>query len=751
MGIAKPQAKYIAMPSTVTTIANGSNMGYNGAFSLTHNLKGISLSSNLTSIGNYSFYNSNLANISLPESVQTIDFSAFLSCSGLTSISLPSGVTTIGSNAFYGCKFTEVECNIEGTNYSLIDGELKIKTMHQATSGYPEWYSDYVTELVTSVTFLEDSSNITTIGSYAFRDCSITSISLPSRVTTISASAFWGCINLKTITIPESVQTISANAFGACQFTEVECSIEGTNYSLIDGELQIKTMHQEASGYPEWHSDNVNLLVTSVTFLEDSSSITTIGYGAFNGCSSLTSISLPSGVQTIGSYAFQSCNSLTSISLPESLQTIGTYAFSGCSGLTSISLPSGVQTIGPYAFSDCKFTEVECSIEGTNYSLIDGELKITTMHQEASGTPEWYSANVNPLVTSVTFSESNITTIGTYAFAYCSSLTSISLPSGVTTIGTEAFSACSSLTSINLPSGVTTIGTYAFFGCSSLEITILSSVTSIGDGYALDGVKKAVFNGTVEQMESMLPSVTGSGAVRAYYFIECSDGYYEYVNIGVCMLTDTEIICWDKKRKRWIKKKLKDLTYDDELLVWNFDEGKFDKAKPLFITEECKATRYTQTTFSDGSILNTVGEDDSRRHRLFNVETGRFEYIGTNMKIGTKTFNSKGEIVEIVDMKFIDKEVTYQNVITEKHFNAFASGILTSSRFNNLYPIKDMKYVKNNRTLNKREDFAEIEDMYFEGLRLAEQPVGIDAFSEVTAYKDLKDYVKEFKARSKER
>ena len=62
-----------------------------------------------------------------------------------------------------------------------------------------------------------------------------------------------------------------------------------------------------------------------------------------------------------------------------------------------------------------------------------------------------------------------------------------------------------------------------------------------------------------------------------------------------------------------------------------------------------------------------------------------------------------------------------------------------------------MKYVKDNRTLNKKEDFAEVEDMYFEGLRLAEQPVGAGAFSEVTACKDLKDYVKRLKERSKER
>ena len=74
----------------------------------------------------------------------------------------------------------------------------------------------------------------------------------------------------------------------------------------------------------------------------------------------------------------------------------------------------------------------------------------------------------------------SVTTIGEYAFSYCSSLTSITIPNSVTTIKEYAFSNCSSLTSVNIPNSVTTIGGYAFSSCGSLtSVNIPNSVTTI--------------------------------------------------------------------------------------------------------------------------------------------------------------------------------------------------------------------------------------------------------------------------------
>ena len=169
-------------------------------------------------------------------------------------------------------------------------------------------------------------------------------------------------------------------------------------------------------------------------------SVTSIGYGAFKDCTSLTNVTIGSSVTYIGDYAFCDCESLTSVTIPNSVTSIGVVTFSDCTSLTSVTIPNSVTSIGSYAFDSC-------------YSL-----------------------------TNVTIG-SSVTSIGDDAFRYCSSLTSVTIPDSVTSIGGYAFSGCTSLTSVSIPSSVTIILPYAFSGCESLtSVTIPDSVTVIGRG-----------------------------------------------------------------------------------------------------------------------------------------------------------------------------------------------------------------------------------------------------------------------------
>ena len=182
--------------------------------------------------------------------------------------------------------------------------------------------------------------------------------------------------------------------------------------------------------------------LTSVTILDG---VTSIGYSAFDGCSSLTSVTIPNSVISIGYSAFDGCSSLTSITIPDGVISIGKWTFQRCSSLTSVTIPDGVTSIGDCAFYECSS------------------------------------------LTSVTIPNS-VTSIGNYAFDGCSSLTSVTILDGVTSIGEWAFCECSSLTSVTILDGVTSIGNFAFYGCSSLtSVTIPNSVTSIGD-WAFYGV-----------------------------------------------------------------------------------------------------------------------------------------------------------------------------------------------------------------------------------------------------------------------
>ena len=196
-------------------------------------------------------------------------------------------------------------------------------------------------------------------------------------------------------------------------------------------------------------------------------SVTSIDYGVFYGCSSLTSVTIPNSVISIDDVAFYGCSSLTSVTIPNSVISIGSIAFKGCSGLTSVTIPNSVTSIGSDAFGNCSsLTSVTI---GNGVTSIDYGVFICCSS-----------------LTSVTI-PNNVTSIGNSAFFGCSSLTSMIIPNSVTSIGGNAFSGCSSLTSVTIPNSVTTIGGSAFSGCSSLtSLTIPNSVTSIGGSTFLD-------------------------------------------------------------------------------------------------------------------------------------------------------------------------------------------------------------------------------------------------------------------------
>ena len=169
---------------------------------------------------------------------------------------------------------------------------------------------DYAFYGCSGLTSLTIPSSVTSIGSEAFSGCSgLTSLTIPSSVTSIGESAFWDCSGLTSLTIPSSVTSIGNYAFYDC---------------------------------------------SSLTSLTIPSSVTSIGYAAFYDCSSLTSLTIPSSVTSIGEAAFSGCSGLTSLTIPSSVTSIGNYALKGCSGLTSIYVyPEKLPKLGEKVFDGC--------------------------------------------------------------------------------------------------------------------------------------------------------------------------------------------------------------------------------------------------------------------------------------------------------------------------------------------------------------------------------------------------------------
>ena len=188
-----------------------------------------------------------------------------------------------------------------------------------------------------------------------------------------------------------------------------------------------------------------------------------------------------------------------------------------------------------------------------------------------------------------------------------------------------------------------------------------------------------------------------------------------------CLVRGTMITMADMS-----KVSVENITYSDNILVWDFDNGEFTSSKPLWIKKTQTSVLSCLLTFSDDSELRIVGESP-KAHRIFNKESGKFTYGSMpETPIGTTTFNDMGEEITLINKQWIFGEVEFYNVITDYHMNLFANSILTSMRYNNIYPITDMKFVKDDRTLRTADDYPNIEERLFKGFRLSEQTQSVE-------------------------
>ena len=374
-----------------------------------------------------------------------------------------------------------------------------------------KWKSGTSPETITipsTVTYSSTTYKVIAVEDNAFKNCTTAiTITIGSNVKTIGSSAFNGCSNVTSINFgsgtsyPCNVDTIKGSAFSSCsKLATINC------YGGIEKWLAIGFNAGAAHPFTA-NSDDKTFKInnTAITEIEVPSTVTKIKKYAFYKNTALTSITIGIGVTSIGSYAFNGCSNLTTIKFgkstdePCNVDTIMDNVFTSCTKVNKVYCYGGIEKWLAIKFcNNANGTPYGASTQTTKYFYLDGSSKTTV---DISGTQVKPYAFYKSPVSTVNIGAS-VQTIGTYAF-YGSKLTNLNFTndSELTRIGAYAFASCTSLKTPTLPTSLTRIDGNAFNGCTSTNfksITIPVNVTVCGDGVftGCSNLNSVVWNAT---------------------------------------------------------------------------------------------------------------------------------------------------------------------------------------------------------------------------------------------------------------
>lgn len=307
---------------------------------------------------------------------------------------------------------------------------------------------------------IEIGSSVSLRNYFAYGLSSLSTITIPTTVTSFSSNTFTICSNLLALIIPSSITSSTSSMCDYCASLSVVCFPREIT-AIAAGFRNCASL--KSIVIPDGVSTNSNNAFSYSGLKEVTvGGIETVN-NIFTDCKVLEIAHLAEGIKTMGG-VFAGCSSLRSIRLPNSLTALGN-TFNGCASLQSIEIPNKVSTIGGSTFYQC-------------YSL--GSLTIPDSVTDLSN-----------------------------ALNNCPNLKSIHLPADLTILGNSFFDGCNSVQSLTIPSGVTSIGNYALRSCNSLSsLTIPDKVTSIGTGAISGNNLKSLY-----MTSSTPPALAASGSI----------------------------------------------------------------------------------------------------------------------------------------------------------------------------------------------------------------------------------------------
>ena len=518
----------LTIPDSISTIKNR-------AFGNCKSITEIKFSKNLDIINYETFSNcTSLKKITIPNNIKTIDNRAFYSCTGVTEIELGTGLIQLGTdyrdynNPFYHMtgvrKITFNTEKVPTTPYAdLFQYMNNLETVYVPVNGY----SDYVAKYAPYI----NNANFVLLNNkeeFVVKDNVLLSyqgdnpeVTIPSGITEIGPSAFQNNKVVTKVTFSSNVEKVSSRSFLGCK--------------------------------------NLTTVVLN-------NNLNSIGLNAFNSCTSLKSINLTDKITTIDNYAFNGCAALTEITIPNSVETIGNYAFYKCTSLTGeLVIPSSVKTIGDYAFAeDNKITSIiiKGNEDGTtigNYSF-QNNTSVKTLDLGNVTSIGSYAFNSCTSLSGKLNIPDSVSTIKNSAFGNCKSITEIKFSKNLDIINYETFSNCTSLKKITIPNNIKTIDNRAFYSCTGVtEIELGTGLIQLGTDYRdynnpfyhMTGVRKITFNTEKVPTTPCADTFEYMNNLETVYVPV--NGYSDYVtrfspyinNARIVMISDSDFVIKD--------------------------------------------------------------------------------------------------------------------------------------------------------------------------------------------------------------
>ena len=307
----------------------------------------------------------NLEEVTLPDTLETIDAMSFQGCEKLAGVKFPEGLKTIEADAFFGCislKSIDFPANVWKVGERAFQGCTALE----------------------SITFQDGRSVDCRLNQQVFADCtSLVSVHIPAKVE-VYRGAFGGCTSLTEFTVADNSHY---DAFDGCLYKDENAlSGNGPRTELVScpaGKKEVAFREGITS-----IMDSAFVGCTGLTSLKIPDTVTKMGLNTFEGCSSLTEVVLPKNIDRIEMSQF-SGTAITGIEIPETVTLIRGYAFHDCQGLKTFTFPGTVSTVNQFTFGSCRNLErvdLQEGVEFIDYAAFDNcdSLKILVIPESVT-------------------------------------------------------------------------------------------------------------------------------------------------------------------------------------------------------------------------------------------------------------------------------------------------------------------------------------------------------------------------------